>query len=132
MACGQPVRSAVSWTQALGKDGDYVLFAPGWHASLQYPGVAQLNSKYQSKLGRDTDVTAGPAYACVQIVANAVERAGRVDAAPGHPRVPMSDTARGHVLAIEPTTSPFLDVVVPLVRRFLRQRRVRLVPRVLA
>jgi branched-chain amino acid transport system substrate-binding protein len=70
---------AVSWTQALGKDGDYVLFAPGWHSSLEYPGVAELNSRYQARLGRPTDVTAGPAYACVQIVANAVERAGRVD-----------------------------------------------------
>ncbi|HXF83710.1 MAG TPA: amino acid ABC transporter substrate-binding protein [bacterium] len=70
---------AVSWSQALGKDGDYVLFAPGWHSSLEYPGVAELNSRYQARLGRPTDVTAGPAYACVQIVANAVERAGRVD-----------------------------------------------------
>lgn len=70
---------AVSWTQALGKDGDYVLFAPGWHSSLEYAGVADLNTKHQAKVGRPADVTTGPAYACVQIVANAVERAGRAE-----------------------------------------------------
>ncbi|MDQ7844685.1 MAG: amino acid ABC transporter substrate-binding protein [Armatimonadota bacterium] len=77
------VRAAdpASWGQALGKDGDYVLFAPGWHSSLTYPGVAELNAKHQARFGRPTDVTAGPAYACVQIVAGAVERANRLEPA---------------------------------------------------
>jgi branched-chain amino acid transport system substrate-binding protein len=77
------VRAAdgVSWTQALGKDGDYVLFAPGWHHSLTYPGVAELNARHQARFGRPADVTSGPAYACVQIVANAIERAGRLEPA---------------------------------------------------
>lgn len=70
---------AVSWTQALGKDGDYVLFAPGWHASLTFPGIAQLNAKHQARAGRPADVTTGPAYACVQIVADAVQRAGQAE-----------------------------------------------------
>lgn len=72
---------AVSWTQALGKDGDYVLLTPGWHNSFQAPGVAELNAKHQQRFGRPADVITGPSYACVQVVADAVERAGRVDSA---------------------------------------------------
>lgn len=70
---------AVSWTQALAKDGDYVLLAPGWHHAFTYPGVAELNAKHQQRFGRPADVLVGPSYACVQIVANAIERAGTLD-----------------------------------------------------
>ena len=70
---------AVSWNQALGKDGDYVLLAPGWHNAFNFPGVAELNAKHRQRLGRPADVITGPSYACVQIVADAVERAGKLD-----------------------------------------------------
>jgi len=70
---------AVSWTQALGKDGDYVLLTPGWHNAFKSSGVAELNAKHQQRFGRPADVITGPSYACVQMVANAIERAGRVD-----------------------------------------------------
>jgi branched-chain amino acid transport system substrate-binding protein len=72
---------AVSWNQALGKDGDYVLLAPGWHNSFKAPGVAELNARHQQRFGRPADVITGPSYACVQIVAAAVEKAGKVDPA---------------------------------------------------
>ena len=70
---------AVSWTQALGKDGDGVLLAPGWHRALKYPGVEAINAKHEQRLHRPADVVVGSAYACIQIVANAIERAGRLD-----------------------------------------------------
>ncbi len=70
---------AVSWSQALGKDGDGVLLMPGWHHSVRFPGVAELNAKHQQRFGRPADVLVGPAYACVQIVANAIQRAGSLD-----------------------------------------------------
>ncbi len=70
---------AVSWSQALGKDGDGVLLMPGWHHSVRFPGVAELNAKHQRRFGRPADVLVGPAYACVQIVANAIQRAGTLD-----------------------------------------------------
>lgn len=69
-----------AWTQALGKDGDYVLLTPGWHYTFRAPGVAELNAKHQQRFGRPADVITGPSYACVQVVADAVERAGRLDA----------------------------------------------------
>ena len=70
---------AVSWTRALGKDGDGVLLAPGWHHAVPFPGVPELNAKHEQRFGRPADVIVGPAYACVQIVADAIERAGRLN-----------------------------------------------------
>ncbi len=70
---------AVSWATSLGKDGDNVLLAPGWHHALRFPGVQELNAKHQQRFGRPADVIVGPAYACGQIVANAIERAGSLD-----------------------------------------------------
>ncbi len=81
---------AVSWTQSLGKDGDHVLLAPGWHHTLQFPGVQELNAKHDKRFGRPADVLVGPAYACAQIVANAIERAGKPD--PGAIRDAMATT----------------------------------------
>lgn len=70
---------SVSWTQALGRDGDYVLLGPGWHHALKYPGVAAINAKHEQRFHRPADVASGSAYACIQIIANAIERTGRLD-----------------------------------------------------
>jgi branched-chain amino acid transport system substrate-binding protein len=67
------------WSKNLGKDGDYVLLAPGWHHAFQYPGVAELNAAHVKKVGRPADPITGPAYACVQILAAALAKAGAVD-----------------------------------------------------
>jgi len=70
---------APTWGENLGKDGDYVIHMPGWHNAAKYPGVAELNAKYQAKVGRPGDVLTGPSYALVQIVADALHRAGKTD-----------------------------------------------------
>jgi branched-chain amino acid transport system substrate-binding protein len=67
------------WTKNLGKDGDFVILAPGWHHAVKAPGVKELNEAHQAKIGRPADPITGPAYACVQILAAAVARAGDVD-----------------------------------------------------
>jgi branched-chain amino acid transport system substrate-binding protein len=67
------------WTKNLAKDGDYVLLAPGWHYAVKAPGVKELNAASQARIGRPADPLTGPAYACVQIVAAAVGRAGALD-----------------------------------------------------
>lgn len=72
---------AVVWSQNLGKDGDYVLLAPGWHYAVRYPGVKELNEKHQRQFGRPADVIVGPAYANIQILADAITRAGTLDRA---------------------------------------------------
>ena len=67
------------WAKNLGKDGDFVVLAPGWHHAVKAPGVKELNEAHQAKIGRPADPITGPAYACVQILAAAVARAGGVD-----------------------------------------------------
>ncbi len=69
----------ITWGKALGKIGDYVCLGPGWNYGLKAPGVAHLNKVYQAKYGRPADVMVGPAYACVQILANAIKRAGNLN-----------------------------------------------------
>lgn len=60
-------------------EGNYVLLAPGWHSSMKFPMVDKINAKYQAKFNRPADAMVGPAYACVQIIANSIERAGKLD-----------------------------------------------------
>jgi branched-chain amino acid transport system substrate-binding protein len=67
------------WGKDLGPLGDYVIFCPGWHHGMNYPGVDELNEKHQADFGRPSDVMVGPAYAVVQILADAIERAGTLD-----------------------------------------------------
>lgn len=75
------VRAAdtLGWSQNLMKDGDGVLLAPGWSPDLKYPGVEQLKQRHQAKYGKSAEATTGAAYAAVQILANAIERAGKID-----------------------------------------------------
>jgi branched-chain amino acid transport system substrate-binding protein len=68
-----------TWGENLGKDGDYVMYMPGWHNAAKYPGVAELNAKYQARFNRPADVLTGPAYTAVQIAADALQRAGTTD-----------------------------------------------------
>ncbi|MDR7482605.1 MAG: amino acid ABC transporter substrate-binding protein [Armatimonadota bacterium] len=72
---------AVVWGRNLGKDGDYFSLAPGWHNAVKYPGVRELNEKHARAFGRPADVITGPAYANVQILADAITRAGTLDRA---------------------------------------------------
>jgi branched-chain amino acid transport system substrate-binding protein len=67
------------WSQNLGKDGDYVLLSPGWHFAAKYPKVAELNEAHQKLFNRPADPLVGPAYACLQILADALARAKTVD-----------------------------------------------------
>jgi len=69
----------VTWGETLGSIGDYIAFFPGWHHGEVYPGVAELNAKHEADFGRPADVLVGPAYACVQVLADAIERAGSLD-----------------------------------------------------
>jgi branched-chain amino acid transport system substrate-binding protein len=67
------------WSQNLGKDGDYVLLSPGWHFAARFPKVAELNEAHQKLFKRPADPLVGPSYACIQILADAIPRAGSLD-----------------------------------------------------
>ena len=51
----------------------------GWHNAMKAPGVKELNDAHEKKFGRPSDPIVGPAYACVQILAAAITRAGSAD-----------------------------------------------------
>ena len=70
---------AATWAEATGTAGDLVTMFAGWHYGENFPGVAELNAKHQAEFGRPSDILVGPAYACVQILADAIERAGTLD-----------------------------------------------------
>jgi branched-chain amino acid transport system substrate-binding protein len=70
---------AATWGEALGTAGDYVTMFAGWHSGENFPGVAEINAKHQADFGRPADILVGPAYACVQILADAITRAGTLD-----------------------------------------------------
>ncbi len=71
----------MAWGNALGKDGDYVVLGPGWNNRLILPGINELNESHMKKFNRPADVMVGPAYACVQALANAITKAGTLDRA---------------------------------------------------
>jgi branched-chain amino acid transport system substrate-binding protein len=60
-------------------EGNYVLEMPGWHSSVKFPGVDAINAWYQQKFNRPADVMVGPAYSCVQIVADAIQRSATLN-----------------------------------------------------
>jgi branched-chain amino acid transport system substrate-binding protein len=65
-----------SWGGALGKDGDYVIGAPGWGADLKYVGNADMVKEYQTTYNKPPEGVVGAAYAVVQVLVDAL---GRVD-----------------------------------------------------
>lgn len=75
----QRAPDADSWATDASTAGDYVGLAPGWYYRLGYPGVQELNAKHQAKFGRPADVQVGTSYATVQLLAAAIENAGKLD-----------------------------------------------------
>ena len=60
----------------LGKDGDYVYTVNDWHWSMNFPGSKELTALYEAEKKEKPYESSGDAYACVQIIADAVKRAG--------------------------------------------------------
>ena len=63
----------------LGVDSDGVFLLPGWNNGLPYAGVAEMAAAYKAKYDKPAAALTGPAYSCVQILADAISRAGSLD-----------------------------------------------------
>lgn len=70
---------AATWGENLGSAGDTVTMFAGWHYGEKFPGVAEINTRHQADFGRPADILVGPAYSCVQVLADAITRAGTLD-----------------------------------------------------
>jgi branched-chain amino acid transport system substrate-binding protein len=68
-----------TWTQTLGRDGDAVMHVVGWSTTSTFPGSQALVERYQERHNRPPGSSVGPAYAAVQVLADAVGRAGGAD-----------------------------------------------------
>ncbi len=69
------------WPGNLGALGDYALFLSNWNWNFEYPGNQDLVAVYRATEGKLPTVTVGNGYSIVQIIADAIERAGSLDPA---------------------------------------------------
>lgn len=67
------------WSKNLGKDGDYVTHSGGWDYHLKLPGVQKFSDDYKAAYGDYPEPPAGSAYVCVQVLTDALERAGTLN-----------------------------------------------------
>jgi branched-chain amino acid transport system substrate-binding protein len=66
--------------KGMGKDGDYDLTSAFYHWALPYPGVKEFAAAYRAdNKGENPTELAGAAYACMQVIKDAIERAGSLD-----------------------------------------------------
>jgi branched-chain amino acid transport system substrate-binding protein len=72
---------AASWPKTMGKDGDYALYVANWDWHYNTPGTKELVDVYRAANGTMPSVNIGGAYAAVQVVADAITRAGSLDPA---------------------------------------------------
>jgi branched-chain amino acid transport system substrate-binding protein len=73
-AAGTPL-----WAANLKQDGDYVGYCSNWDHNFKYPGCAELVAAYKAKHNKLPAVTVGVTYSCVQILADAIKRAGSLE-----------------------------------------------------
>jgi branched-chain amino acid transport system substrate-binding protein len=118
------------WTTNLGKDGDYVTMTAPWHPALRASGVRELNEAYQKRFGRATEPNTGPAYACVQILAAAVTRAGTLEPTRVRDAIAVTDmtTVAGPVKFRPDGTA----IIQPMVGQWLAGKQELIWPRDLA
>ncbi len=107
---------APTWMEALGTAGDYVLFSPGWHNAMDYPGVDELNEAHIELMERPADPIVGPSYALIEILANAIEEAGSLERDAIRDAIAATDldTVIGHVTFREDGTG----VVTPAMLQY--------------
>jgi branched-chain amino acid transport system substrate-binding protein len=63
----------------LGAAGEGVVLSTPWHPALGYPGTEAVNERHIEEVGRPADPVVGSAYALIEILADAIERAGTLD-----------------------------------------------------
>jgi branched-chain amino acid transport system substrate-binding protein len=100
----------------LGAVGDGVFLSAGWHPALGYPGIEPMNQRHIDEEGRPADPVVGGAYSIVQILADAIERAGTLDREAIRDAIAATDldTVAGHITFREYGTSPITN---PLMQR---------------
>jgi branched-chain amino acid transport system substrate-binding protein len=63
----------------LGPAGEGVVLSTPWHPALGFPGTEAVNERHIEEEGRPADPVVGSAYALIEILADAIERAGTLE-----------------------------------------------------
>jgi len=102
-----------TWGENLGNDGNGFMLMPGWNRGVKFEGVAEMAERHQAKYGSPAVATTGPAYAAVQILADAISRAGSLDRDAIRDAIATTDldTMVGHVTFNEDGTGNVLTVI---------------------
>jgi branched-chain amino acid transport system substrate-binding protein len=105
------------WVENLGAVGEFVTLGPGWHNSLDYEGVDAINERHVEEIGIPALPQVGNAYAVIQILADAIERAGSLDRAAIREALSATDldTVAGHVTFNADGTSSLSSPIVQIV-----------------
>jgi branched-chain amino acid transport system substrate-binding protein len=70
---------STTWAKNLGKDGDDVMLIQGWDSNVHFAGSADMVKRYEAKYNAPAQSSVGAAYACVQILVDAISRARSTD-----------------------------------------------------
>jgi branched-chain amino acid transport system substrate-binding protein len=97
----------------LGADSDGVLLMPGWNPAVDFPGSADMVAAYKEMFDAPAVALTGPAYACIQILADSITRAGVVEPAAIRDAISATDmdTVIGPVTFEPDGTGNVVDIV---------------------
>jgi branched-chain amino acid transport system substrate-binding protein len=100
----------------LGAAGEGVLLSAGWHPALGFEGIEEMNQRHIDEEGRPADPVVGGSYSLIQILADAIERAGTLDHQAVRDAIAETDlmTVAGQITFREDGTSPITN---PLMQR---------------
>jgi branched-chain amino acid transport system substrate-binding protein len=98
----------------LGVDSDGVYLLPGWNNALPYAGIAEMATRYMEAYDKPAAALVGPAYSCVQILADSITRAASLDRTAIRDAMAATnlDTMVGNVQFKADGSSSVLDPVV--------------------
>jgi branched-chain amino acid transport system substrate-binding protein len=108
------VRASTSSAWAKFPEGDYNCLLPNWHSNCKFPMVDKINERYRKEFGRDAELEVGPAYTCIQIIADSIERAGTLDRKAIRDAMSQTNmmTADGHIRFNKDGTADFDYIII--------------------
>jgi branched-chain amino acid transport system substrate-binding protein len=70
---------SVAWPKSMGKDGNYIVLPAGGSPQANFPGALDMFKRHLARFGKPAAGTTAPAYAAVQILVDAIQRANSLD-----------------------------------------------------
>ncbi len=120
----------IQFAKALAKDASFIVHDGLWADVLPYPGCKELGDKYRTDHNGVDSVSVGLPYASVQIVAQAIERAGSYAPAQVRAEVMRGATFKGTVMGDVTFSSDRVCVTPLLAMQWIDGKRMLVLPEV--